>query len=182
MDNGASSYRRYLDGDESAFDEIVKGLFDHLVFFINRYVQDFAAAEDIAIDTFTELIVHKNRFNFKVTLKTYLFMMGRSRALNYLRRRSRVVLEPLSQAETLDSGETPEQLLLRTEAQQRLSRELDALPRDMRTALYLVYFEELTYDEAARVMKKTKKQIDNLLYRGKKALRAALGEEGANGT
>ena len=38
MDNGASSYRRFLDGDESAFDEIMKELFDNLVFFIDRYV------------------------------------------------------------------------------------------------------------------------------------------------
>lgn len=33
MDNGACSYRRFLDGDESAFDEIMKELFDGLVFF-----------------------------------------------------------------------------------------------------------------------------------------------------
>lgn len=50
MDNGASSYRRFLDGDESAFDEIMKELFDNLVFFIDRYVHDIHAAEDIAID------------------------------------------------------------------------------------------------------------------------------------
>ena len=30
MDNGASSYRRFLDGDERAFDEIMKELFDKL--------------------------------------------------------------------------------------------------------------------------------------------------------
>lgn len=40
MDNGASSYRRFLEGDESAFDEIMKELFDGLVFFIDRYVHD----------------------------------------------------------------------------------------------------------------------------------------------
>ena len=34
MDNGAGSYRRYLNGDEDAFDEIVKEIFDSLVFFI----------------------------------------------------------------------------------------------------------------------------------------------------
>ena len=180
MDNGASSYRRYLDGDESAFDDIVKELFDHLVFFINRYVQDVHAAEDIAIDAFTELIVHKNRYNFSVTLKTYLFMIGRSRALNYIKRRNRIKMEPLSSAGAMEAGETPEQLLLRTEKQLRLSREMDALPQPMGTALHLVYFEDLSYEEAARVMKKTKKQIDNLVYRGKKALRAALGEDGAN--
>ena len=49
MDNGASSYRRFLEGDESAFDEIMKELFDGLVFFIDRYVHDIHAAEDIAI-------------------------------------------------------------------------------------------------------------------------------------
>ena len=40
MDNGASSYRRYLNGDNSAFDEIIKDYFDSLVFFIDRYVHD----------------------------------------------------------------------------------------------------------------------------------------------
>ena len=87
MDNGASSYRRFLEGDESAFDEIMKELFDGLVFFIDRYVHDIHAAEDIAIDAFSDLVVNKHRYNFKVTLKTYLFMLGRSRALNYIKHR-----------------------------------------------------------------------------------------------
>lgn len=34
MDNGASSYRRFLDGDESAFNEIMESLFRSLAFFI----------------------------------------------------------------------------------------------------------------------------------------------------
>ena len=54
MDNGASSYRRFLEGDESAFDEIMKELFDGLVFFIDRYVHDIHAAEDIF-----QLFVHR---------------------------------------------------------------------------------------------------------------------------
>ena len=36
MDNGESSYRRFLSGEESAFDQIMKELFDPLVFFIDR--------------------------------------------------------------------------------------------------------------------------------------------------
>lgn len=55
MDNGASSYRRFLDGDESAFNEIMEELFRSLVFFINGYVHDIHAAEDIAIDAFSDL-------------------------------------------------------------------------------------------------------------------------------
>ena len=44
----------------------------------------------------------------------------------------------------------------------------------MRTAVHLVSFEGLSYEEAAVVMKKSKKQVDNLLYRAKGLLRLQL--------
>ena len=70
MDTGADSYRRFLDGEESAFEDIMRELFHGLVFFINGFVHDVHAAEDIAIDTFSDLVVHRHRYNFKVSLKT----------------------------------------------------------------------------------------------------------------
>lgn len=77
MDNGASSYRRFLDGDESAFDEIMKELFDNLVFFIDRYVHDVHAAEDIAIDAFSDLVVNKHSVQFQGNTEN-LFVYARS--------------------------------------------------------------------------------------------------------
>ena len=178
MDNGACSYRRYLDGDEEAFDEIMNELFDKLVFFINRYVRDYHAAEDIAMDAFADLIVHKNRYNFSVSLKTYLFMLGRSRALTYLKRQHRRQTIPVEEAETTAFEEGVEADYLRTEQHRAVHEAVERLPSDMCAAVHLVYFEELTYEEAARVMKKNKKQIDNLLYRAKQELRLTLGKEG----
>ena len=58
MDHGASSYRRYLDGDEAAFDELVTEYFESLVLFLTGYVREKAVAEDIAMDAFADLIVH----------------------------------------------------------------------------------------------------------------------------
>ena len=174
MDNGACSYRRYLDGDEEAFNEIVNDLFDNLVFFINRYVQDLPTAEDIAIDTFTDLIVHKHRYDFRVSLKTYVFMIGRSRALTWLKRRKPTVA--LEQVGDLSDDDFEERVLLK-EQSRVIHEALAGLPHDMRIAVHLVYFEDLSYEDAARVMKKTKKQIDNLLYRAKKELRTILRKE-----
>lgn len=179
MDNGASSYRRFLDGDEQAFDEIMKELFDNLVFFINRYVSDIHAAEDIAIDTFADLIVHKNRYNFKVTLKTYLFMIGRSRALNYIKHRNIIKTVALQDLNDLSTDrKTLEDAFIENETKRRLHRALSKFEDDMRIAVHLVYFENMSYDEAAKVMKKNRKQVDNLLYRAKKELRAILGKDG----
>ena len=38
MDNGASSYRRFLDGDENGFVELVRDYKDGLILYINSFV------------------------------------------------------------------------------------------------------------------------------------------------
>ncbi len=177
MSNGESVYRRFLDGDTEAFDEIWKTYRDSLTFFIQRYVSDFGAAEDIAIDVFTYILVHPQRYNFKVSLKTYIFMLGRSRALDLLRHRKALIMTELSEAENVADTLSVEEIVLRNEERRRVNEALSLLPREMQVAIHLVYFEELSYEEAARVMKKDKKQIDNLLYRAKKALREILEKE-----
>ncbi|MBR3991265.1 MAG: RNA polymerase sigma factor [Clostridia bacterium] len=178
MDNGASSYRRFLEGDENALGEIMEEYFFPLVFFVNRYVRDVHAAEDISMDVISDLLVRK-RYNGKAKFKTYLFMMGKSRALNHLKKARRTGTAELSEADGAYDGE--DELIARAAADERrraVNAALDKLPRDMRAAVHLIYFEDLTYDEAARVMGKSRKQVDNLLYRAKKELRVILGEEG----
>lgn len=179
MDNGASSYRRYLKGDDDAFREIVNAYFDNLVFFIDRFVHDYAASEDIALDVFTCLVVNKGHYHFGVSLKTYLFMLGRSRALDYIRRRSKLSMEPLSEADQLPSGDpTPEELVLADERRRTVNRALAQLDESLHLAVHLVYFEQLSAREAGKVLRKTEKQIYNLLYRAKQRLRSILKEEG----
>ena len=179
MDNGASSYRRFLDGDESAFDNLMKELFHKLVFFIDGYVHNIHTAEDIAIDAFSDLVVYPDRYNFKVSLKTYLFMIGRSRALDYLKHSKIINFTEISEGEAVaDDRHNLEEMVLMDEKKCVVHRAIARLPEKMRVAVHLIYFEDLTYEEAARVMKKTKKQVDNILYRAKKELRTILGEDG----
>ncbi|MCH5333247.1 MAG: sigma-70 family RNA polymerase sigma factor, partial [Agathobacter sp.] len=175
----ASSYRRFLDGDENAFNPIMKELFRGLVFFIDRYVHDTHAAEDIAIDTFSDLVVHRHRYNFKVTLKTYLYMVGRSRALDYMKHRKVIDFMELSEAQNItEERKSLEEIVLTDERKRLVNAAIAKLPENMRIVVHLIYFEEMTYEEAAKVMKKNRKQVDNLLYRAKKELRSILGEDG----
>lgn len=175
MDHGESSYRRFLEGDRAAFDSIVNTYRMGLIFFINRFVRNIDTAEDIAIDVFVDILVHPKRYNFKVSLKTYLFMLGRSRALDHLRRRKFLSLAELP--ENLADEPQLEEIILRDQRKKALNAALQTLPQQMQQAVHLVYFEDMCYAEAAAVMKKTPKQIDNLLYRAKAALRDKLGKE-----
>ena len=179
MDNGANYYRRFLDGDESAFAHIIEEYRDPVTFFIQRFVHDICAAEDIAADVFMYLIVHPRKYNFRDSFKTFLFVIARSRSLDYLRKRKREAQIPLDEAEPyLADEEDLEELAIRNDRKRRVNEALRQLPEDQQLAVHLVYFEEYAYEDAARIMKKSRKQVDNLLYRAKKALRELIGEDG----
>ena len=75
MENGEESYRRFLNGDESGFEDVVKLYRSSLELFINRYVNNIYVAQDLAVDTFVYLITHSKKYNFSTPLKTYLFMI-----------------------------------------------------------------------------------------------------------
>ena len=74
--------------------------------------------------------------------------------------------------------EALEETVLKNERKRIVNNALDSLPDDMRVVIHLIYFEDLSYDEAGKVMKKSRKQVDNLLYRAKKELRIILGKDG----
>ncbi len=175
-DRGALLYARFLEGDESAFEDIMNEYRHGLMFFIKRYVQNTEAAEDIAADVFAYLIFKPKKYNFKVSLKTYLYMLGRSRALDWLRKESRRTHLPLESLYSEPSSDDDDlaDIVIRDEEKRKLHDAIEALPKDYRSAMHLVYFEGLKYEEAAAVMKISKKQIENIIYRAKKTLRNSL--------
>lgn len=177
MDNGESSYRRFLDGDESAFGELLDLYSENLIFFINRYVGNVAIAQELSEDVFVDLIIHKRRYNFKTPLKTYIFAIGRNKAVSYVRRCARKPEYAYEYIEEESDRRSIEDEFLRKERARELHEALDRLNEDYKTVLHLVYFEDMSNEEAAAVMKKNKKQIENLLYRAKQALRNELESE-----
>ena len=70
-----------------------------------------------------------------------------------------------------------EQKILDSEEKRQLAEALDGIKEEYRTALHLVYLEGLSYEETARIMKKGRKQVENYVYRGKRALREILEEK-----
>jgi RNA polymerase sigma-70 factor (ECF subfamily) len=177
MDTGEAIWMRYISGDESAFDELLYQYRLPLIFFIDRFLHDPDGSEDIAIDVFVELLAHPRRYRSGTSLKTYLFLLARSRAIDCLRHRKRLSVEPLP--ENLAASEELEAAILTDERKRAVNAAIAQLPEQTQQAIHLVYFEEMSYAQAAAVMGKTTKQIDNLLSRGKLALKDILGKEGA---
>lgn len=179
MDNGASSYRRFLDGDDRGIAEIVGEYKDGLILYLNGYVGNIFIAEELTEDTFFRLITKKPHYAGKSSFKSWLYAIGRHVAVDFLRHHAKMRSTPIDDRETgLREEESLEQSYIREERKIALHRALSTLPTQYKTVLWLVYFEGFSGKEAAIALKKTDRQIKNLLYRAKQSLKATLEKEG----
>ena len=89
MDNGACSYRRFLNGDDEGLTLIIKEHKDGLILYLNGYVNNIYVAEEIMEETFFKLAVKKPKFNEKSSFKTWVYTIGRNVAIDYIRHNSK---------------------------------------------------------------------------------------------
>lgn len=188
-DNGILFYRRFLEGDERALEQLIALYQRGLLRFLYGYVHDVALAEDILTDVFMTLY-YKRSFKEQsgASFKTYVYKIARNKALNALKKRNRrkeLSLETLTEengegafSETakllfFDCG-TPEQILEKQERKKAIDRALLGIKKEYREVLQLRYFEGLTPEEISAVTQKNPKQVYNLLTRGKAALKEQL--------
>ncbi len=178
MDNGADSYKLFLKGDESGIVRIICEYRQGLILFVNGIVHDLHEAEDITEDTFVRLMVKKPVFSGKSSFKTWLYSIARNLSFDYLKKRKNDI--PLTASDFDNNGYVEsdvESEYIKEENARRLHDIIKTLPDDYRQVLYLVYFENFDNKSAAKIMKKNKRQMENLIYRAKKVLKKRLMEE-----
>ena len=179
MDTGASSYLRYLDGDDTGLTEIIRDYKDGLTLYINGYVDNIFTAEDLMEETFFKLATKKPRFSGKSSFKTWLYAIARNVALDYLRKNSKIANTPIDDLSNyiVEESNVEREYLIK-EQKIFLHRVMRELKPEYFQVLYLVYFEDFTNVEIAKIMKKNKRQIENLIYRAKSTLKSELEKEG----
>ena len=69
MDNGESSYRRFLSGDKDGLAEVMIIYRDGLVLYLSSLVCNISLAEEVMEETFVKLYVKKPKFKEKAHSK-----------------------------------------------------------------------------------------------------------------
>ena len=178
MDNGAGSYRRFLEGDESGFVEIVRDYKDGLILYLNSFVKNITAAEELAEDTFVRLGIKRPRFSEKSSFKTWLYAIGRNAAVDYIRKKTRHGTVPFDKCDGFADEESLENTYIREERKIIIHKAMNGLKSEYRQVLWLVYFEGFSNKEAAAIMKKSTHAVETLIYRARQSLKSELIREG----
>ena len=173
MEEDKRLYNEFILGNNDAFEQIMNKYRENLIYFIQRIVKSFDVAEDIAQDVFVYVIINKKEYDFKYTLKTYLYTIGRSRAINYLKKEKRCVSLNLEHQGNYEI----EEIMFLNERKRNLKESINKLLPQHQLVIYLAEIEELPYKEICKIMNKSMVQIKMLIYRARKNLKIILGKE-----
>ncbi len=168
------------EGDEGAFRDLVRKLQGPLFGFLGRMGLDQARGEEIAQETFLRVWQHYASYRAdRGSLVTWTFTIARNLALNAVSRAA-------AQREVL-FGEPPPEIAceqpLASEALEeqqqfaRLRRALLELPPGDRTLLALIYVQELSHADAARIEGCSVGAIKTRAHRAKARLRQIMENE-----
>lgn len=176
MNEDKQIYKNFLDGNLKEFEKIVEKYRKRIIYFIYGYVKRIDVAEDLAQEVFVYLLVNKDRFHFKCSLKTYLFIIAKSRALNYLKASNTKVFQ-LENYTNMEDVSKLEDVVFNSIRNDNLRGAISKLDDKYSKVIYLSKIEELKIREISKILDLPETQIKVLIYRGKKKLKEIIGEE-----
>jgi len=156
---------RLRTGDVGAFEALFFRYHATLCEIVDAYVGSRAVAEEIVQDLFHTLWRDRARLAVRGSLRSYLCVAARNRALQHLRHCAVARRHaPLVATESdLDGEPRADEVLERREALVALRSAIDALPPRARLAVVLRWRDHLTNADVADAMGITVKGVEKLL-------------------
>lgn len=173
--------KRACDGDESAFEELVKryspSLFHYIYHLLGDYDRSCDVLQQVMIQFYRSLpTLHRER-----PFKPWLYQVAHHQTIDETRRKR---LTYFSEMENTDAEEQlititdlsplPEEQLENAELQQQLRRALVTLPERFRDIVALRYLGQLTFSEIGQAVGVPAATAKTYFQRAKPLLRAAL--------
>lgn len=148
MHNDYELIQKFQQGDQTAFDQLVKDHLSNTIGFFYNITSDKMASEDLAQDVFLKLHKHLKSFRFEAAFTTYLYRINVNTANSWLTRNKWKSFLHLDQAP--DRGESDSELenkWVRKELWDAVSK----LPKKQRTVVIMRIAQELPYKEISDI-------------------------------
>ena len=169
------SVQRCLEGDRSAFGEIVDKYQKKMFNVVMRIVNDYDDAEDVTQAAFVKAYEKLGSFDPKYKFFSWLYRIAVNESLNLLNQRKN--LEGLDES-MVSTEKTPEERYNGIEASERVRDALLDLKLDYRTVIVLKHFQNLSYDEISYIIGVPEKTVKARLFTARFQLREILKKKG----
>ena len=173
------------DGDEAAFQEIVRRYRNPITNFVYRMLDDYERSVELAQETFIRVFTSASRYQANYSFSTYIYRIATNLAISELRRRKRRKFVSLFSPFTDDNGDAVEldppdlnplqdESLIKDERRKAVARAITSLPDKYRAAIVLRDVEGLSYDRIAEVLKLSEGTVKSRINRARNLLKEKL--------
>jgi len=177
--------RLFQEGDEEAFQELVRRFKEPIVSFAMRMLNDREKAVDVAQETFINVFTHADSYRPVASFTGWLYRIAYNLAINEIRRQKRQPAVSLDAPvagqnaearplEPRDESEGIEQQLLQHELRENVRRCVAALPARYRGAIVMKDMEGMTFEEIAAILRCPESTVKSRVMRGRRMLRRRL--------
>lgn len=173
------------DGDEAAFQEIVRRYRNPITNFVYRMIDDYERSVELAQETFIRVYTSASRYQANYSFSTYIYRIATNLAISELRRRKRRRFVSLFSPFSDDNGDPVEldppdlnplqdESLIKDERSKAVARAITSLPEKYRAAIVLRDVEGLSYDRIAEVLKLSEGTVKSRINRARNLLKEKL--------
>ena len=161
-------YQAYLDGDMTAFEQLVIRHRHNLVYFLYSFIKNYEIAEDAAQEVFAALIANPMCYNPAYCFKPFLYALAKRRGIDAIRRENKhthaVPDENLKDLRCLE-----QQVFDKLDFEWSIDQ-INTLKDDYARVITLVTIFGFSTQQAAQILGKSTANIKVLLHRARKKL------------
>jgi RNA polymerase sigma-70 factor (ECF subfamily) len=173
-DADIEAMKRLADGDDLALNGIMHRWKDKVAAFLYRMTGSAEAAADLAQETFVRLYQSRARYQHTAAFPTYLFRIASNLGRNHARWRTRHPTVSIEQLPGHDAS--PDEAAQQQETALRIEKAIASLPVDLREALHLFTYQEMSQHEIAQALGCTIKAVETRIYRARQMLKELLAD------
>lgn len=177
--------RALAHGDDSALETLIRKHHHRVAGLSARMLNSSGPAPDeVAHEVFVKVWRYASRYEPSAKFVTWLLRITRNHVLNEIRSLSRhhhESLDALREDSDLPRHDPagpaihrPDRKKLNDELEEAVTRAMEDLPENQRTALGLRRFQELSYEEIADVMELSVPSVKSIIFRARTALKERL--------
>lgn len=142
-------------GNEQAFNLLVRRYQEKVYWIVRRLLPDHDEADDVTQEVFVKAYQSLRSFKGDSSFYTWLYRIAVNLSLNELRRkkirRTFSIDDEVHQVRSSDAG--PQEMMENEERTRRIRAAVDRLPEKQKKVFLLRYYEEMPYEEIAKVLK-----------------------------
>ena len=165
---------RCLDGDSSAFEEIVTK-YKRLVYsVVYKMIPDREEVNDVSQEVFIRLYKSLEKYNPEYKMSTWIVKITSNLCLDTLRKKKQDTVSLDDAIGVSSSVDTPEETLLKNQKTLIIKNAINELPDKYKILITLFHSNGMSYDEMTKVLNEPMSIIKNRLYRARLMLKEKL--------